>query len=185
MRSVNEDGEALRLRRPEGDAPRLLALGSLLAILSICASVLFLLSGCSAVMSALDIQNPRYALRDVNPRVDIAIPLSASTIDLDLGIDVDNPNSVGLRLDQLDFNVFVNGNRLIDGISSQDVRIPANGTGNVRLRTRIGYQNIRSIWSEVVNVIGGRNANYEVRGTAYYDTPAGRLQFPLTVYSSR
>ena len=28
-------------------------------------------------------------------------------------------------------------------------------------------------------------ARYELRGNAYYDTPAGRLKFPVTVYSNR
>ena len=74
--------------------------------------------------------------------------------------------------------------QVLDSISAQDVRIPANGRGDVRLRTRIGYDSIRSIWSEVVDVVRGERARYEIRGTAHYDTPAGRLSFPLTVYTS-
>lgn len=165
---------------------RNLTLGSALALVSIAAgAALLFLSGCAAVQSALDIENPRYAIRDVRPRVDIAIPLSASSIDLDFALEVDNPNRVGLRLDQIDFNLFINDTRVLDSISQQDIRIPANGIGDVRLRTRIGYQNIRSIWGEVVNMIQGNRARYEIRGNAYYDTPVGRLKFPLTVYSSR
>lgn len=165
---------------------RNLTLGSALAVVSILAgaAVLFL-SGCAAVQSALDIENPRYAIRDVRPRVDIALPLSASSIDLDFALEVDNPNRVGLRLDQIDFNLFINDTRVLDSISQQDIRIPANGIGNVQLRTRIDYQNVRSIWGEVVNMIQGNRARYEIRGNAYYDTPVGRLKFPLTVYSSR
>lgn len=165
---------------------RNLTLGSALAVVSILAgaAVLFL-SGCAAVQSALDIENPRYAIRDVRPRVDIALPLSASSIDLDFALEVDNPNRVGLRLDQIDFNLFINDTRVLDSMSQQDIRIPANGIGNVQLRTRIDYQNVRSIWGEVVNMIQGNRARYEIRGNAYYDTPVGRLKFPLTVYSSR
>ena len=38
---------------------------------------------------------------------------------------------------------------------------------------------------QVADVIQGQRANYEVRGTAYYDTPVGRLNFPVTVYATR
>ena len=165
---------------------RTLTLGSLLAVMSIVAgAAMLLLSGCAAVQNALDIQNPRYAIRDIRPRVDIAIPLSASSIDIDFALEVDNPNRVGLRLDQVDFNLFINNTRILDSISQQNINIPANGRGDVMLRTRIGYQNIRSIWGEVVDIVRGERARYELRGNAYYNTPVGRLKFPVTVYSTR
>jgi LEA14-like dessication related protein len=165
---------------------RSLTLGSLLAALSIVAAAAsMLLSGCAAARAALNIENPRYSIRDIRPRIDIAIPLSASSIDVDFAIEVDNPNSVGLRLDEIDFDLFINDTRILDGISQQRIAIPANGRGDIQLRTRIGYQNIRSLWSEVLDAIRGERARYEIRGNAYYDTPLGRLKFPVSVYSSR
>jgi LEA14-like dessication related protein len=165
---------------------RPLPLGVFLAGLSIVAGVaVFLLSGCAAIGSALNIQNPRYSLRDIRPRVDIAIPLSASSIDIDFNLEVDNPNSVGLALSQLDFNLFINDTRVLDSTSREQFRIPANGIGNVQLQTRIGYQNVRNLWNELVDIVRGERARYELRGTAHYDTPVGRLKFPVTVYSTR
>lgn len=164
---------------------RTLTLGSALAFVSIAAGIAtFLLTGCSA-LNALNIENPRYSIRDIRPSVDIAIPLSASSIDIDFAIEVDNPNPVGIRLDEIDFNLFINDSRVLDSVSQQDIRIPANGRGDVALRTRIGYSNIRSLWSEIVDVVRGQRARYEIRGNAYYDTPLGRLKFPVTVYSTR
>lgn len=164
---------------------RTLTLGSFLAFLSMAAGVALLLSGCSSLQRALNIENPRYSIRNIHPRVDIALPLSASSIDIDFDLEVDNPNSVGLRLDQVDFNLFINNSRVLDSISQQNINIPANGRGDVQLRTRIGYQNIRALWSEIVDVVRGERARYEIRGNAYYQTPVGRLKFPVTVYSSR
>lgn len=162
-----------------------LRLGALLAAISIGASVMLFLSGCAALGRALNIENPRYSLRDIRPRVDIALPLSASSIDIDFILEVDNPNPVGLALSQLDFNLFINDQRVLDSVSRDRFRIPANGVGRVNLETRIGYQNIRSIWNEVVDIVRGERARYELRGTAHYDTPAGRLRFPVTVFSTR
>ncbi|HEY0370593.1 MAG TPA: LEA type 2 family protein [Thermoanaerobaculia bacterium] len=165
---------------------RTLPLATFLTALSIVSGVaVFLLSGCAAVQQALNIENPRYAIRDIRPRVDIAIPLSASSIDIDFNLEVDNPNSVGLRLDQLDFDLLINDTHVLESVSRQGLRVPANGVGNVQLQTRIGYQNIRSLWSEVVDIVRGQRAHYELRGNAYYDTPLGRLKFPVAVHSTR
>lgn len=177
---------ASALHLPVVAMKRNLTLGVVLALFCILAGLAsLLLSGCAAVQHALNIENPRYSIRDIRPRVDIALPLSASSIDIDFALEVDNPNSVGLRLDQIDFNLFINDTRVLDSVSQQDIRIPANGRGDVSLRTRIGYQNLRSLWTEIVNVVQGNRARYELRGNAYYDTPLGRLKFPVTVYSTR
>ena len=147
--------------------------------------MLMLLSGCAAIQRTLNIENPRYSIRDIRPRIDVALPLSASSIDIDFAIEVENPNSVGLRLDQIDFNLFINDNPVLESVRQQNLRIPANGRADVNLRTRIGYQNLRSLWTEMVSVIRGNRARYELRGNAYYDTPIGRMKFPVTVYSTR
>jgi LEA14-like dessication related protein len=165
---------------------RQLTYGMALTVLCMAAgAVFFMLSGCSSVAKVLNIENPRYSIRDIRPRVDIAIPLSASSIDLDFNVEVDNPNSVGLRLDRIDFDLFINNSRIMDSVSSQNVRIPANGRGDVHLSTRINYQSVRNLWTEIVDVVRGERARYEIRGTAHYDTPLGIMKFPVTVYSSR
>lgn len=157
-----------------------------LTILCIALSVVTLsVTGCSTVMNALDIQNPRYSFRDIRPRVNVALPLSASTIDFDFNLGIDNPNRFGLRLDRVAFDLLVNDQQLVNTVSEQGIQIPANGFGEAHLVARVGYQNIRSIFNQVVDVIQGNRATYQLRGNAWYDTPAGPLQFPLTVYSSR
>lgn len=165
---------------------RPLAVGTLLAFLSMVAALaILMLSGCAAARAVLNIENPRYSIRDIRPRIDVAIPLSASSIDVDFAIEVDNPNTVGLRLDEIDFDLFLNDTRVLDSVSRHGINIPAKGRGDVHLSTRIGYRNIRSIWSEVVNAIRGERTRYEIRGNAYYDTPLGRMRFPVNVYSTR
>ena len=165
---------------------RNLTLGTLLAALCVAAAAAsLLLSGCAAVQSALNIENPRYSIRDIRPRVDIAIPLSASSIDIDFALEVDNPNPVGLRLDQIDFDLLINNVRALESTSRHGARIPANGTGTVHLNASLRYENIRTVWGELLDAVRGERARYEIQGTAHYDTPVGRLSFPVTVYSSR
>lgn len=141
-----------------------------------------LVTGCSTLARGLNIINPSYSIRDVRPRVDIAIPLSASSIDFDFMLGVDNPNSVGLRLDRLDFNVFVDDNPIVDGFTNERINIPARGFGEVPFRARVGYSSIRNIFRQVADLVQGNRARYEVRGRAYYNTPVGQLQFPVSVF---
>lgn len=136
-------------------------------------------TGCQTLMN---IENPEYTFRDIRPRVSVAIPFSASTVDVDFNVEVRNPNSVGLNLDQIDFDLLINNERVLTSVSNQNVRIPANGTGTVELRTRFGYDNARTVFRELIDWVQGDRANYELRGKVYYDTPMGRMQFPLTVY---
>jgi Late embryogenesis abundant protein len=154
------------------------------ALLPPALGALLLLGGCGSLPN-LQIQNPTYILREVRPNVSIALPLSASSIDLDFTVDVDNPNPVSLRLDRIDFDVFVNDSHTINGLTNDRVKIPARGIGEVRLHTRIGYDDLRSAFRQIAGVIQGNQAKYELRGNAYYDTPAGTMQFPFNVVRTR
>jgi LEA14-like dessication related protein len=141
------------------------------------------LSGCRS-LAGLTIVNPRYSLRGVSPRVAIALPLSASAIDFDFTIGVDNPNPVGLRLDWLDFDLSVNDTPVLTSVrAEQGVHIPAHGIGDVHLRTRVGYENLRTLFRQIADMVQGNRATYTIRGNAYYQTPVGQMRFPLTLYS--
>lgn len=162
---------------------RTLALATALTGACLLLAMATVLSSCAA-LGNLNIQNPRYSIRNIRPRVDIALPFSASAIDLGFTIGVDNPNSVGLRLDRVDFNLLINDQRILDSYSDQNVNIPKNGYGEIRLNTRIGYQQLQSGFRQIADLIQGNRAKYEIRGTAYYNTPVGQLKFPVSVFST-
>lgn len=140
-------------------------------------SVLFI-----SCKSLLNIENPDYVIRRVTPRVAMALPLSNSAIDFDFTIEVDNPNSVALNLDQIDFDLYINRNMVVRGLSNQQIRIPANGIGQVQLTTRVDYQSIKTLFREIADIVQGERASYELRGKAYYKTPIGRVSFPFKIY---
>jgi LEA14-like dessication related protein len=144
--------------------------------------VLLLLPGCTTL---LNIENPDYSIRSITPRVSMAIPLSSSFIDFDIAIGIDNPNTIGITLDEIDFDLFVNGSQIVRAISAQDVRIPARGFGTVQMSTRVDYQSLRSLFQEVADIVRGERARYELRGTAYYRTPLGRMGLPFTIYGDQ
>jgi LEA14-like dessication related protein len=143
-------------------------------------STLFLLSGCNTLAN-LNILNPSYSIRGVQPRVNFGIP---PTMDFDFTVGVDNPNPVALRLDHFNFDLLINNNRVLNNVrSDQGIHIPARGVGDVHLTTHVSYNDIRTIFNELANIVQGNRASYAIQGNAFYDTPVGRLQFPVTVYS--
>lgn len=140
-------------------------------------------SGCQ-VFVPRNIINPTYTLRGVVPHVAIALPLSSSAIDFDITIGVDNPNDVGLRLDRLDFDLLINDNPILTSVrADQGIQIPPHGFGDARLRTRVAYGNIQTIFRQIADIVQGERARYTIRGDAWYHTPLGPLRFPLTLYS--
>ena len=160
---------------------RNLLLAALLAgtciVLSAC---LIAISGCSTLAN-LHVINPTYSLRSVEPRVNFTIPPS---VDLNFTVNVNNPNPVGLTLNALDFDLLVNNDAIVRNVhSTQGFQIPARGDNDVHLATHVTYDSIRSIYNEVVNVIQGNRATYGIQGNASYDTPVGRMTFPVSVYS--
>jgi LEA14-like dessication related protein len=147
---------------------------------ALCVGLAFLtfsLSGCAALQN-LNIINPSYSLVDVTPHVNLSVPPS---MDFDFTVGIDNPNTVGLALDHFDFNLFVNRNQVANGSTYDRISIPARGNGNVRLRSHVTYENVKTIFKQLVDVIQGNRASYQIQGTAAYDTPVGRMNFPVNV----
>ena len=155
----------------------------LTAVCIVLSAVTLSLSGCRS-LAGLNIINPSYSLRGVMPHVAIALPLSQSAIDFDFTIGVDNPNPVSLRLDWLDFDLAVNDTPVLTSVrADQGIHIPAHGVGDVHLRTRVGYDNLKNLFRQVADMVQGNRATYTIRGNAYYQTPIGQMRFPLTLYS--
>src|SRR5437016_348120 len=120
-------------------------------------------SGCNS-LGNLNIINPSYSLREVRPRVNLALPPS---IDFDFTVGVDNPNTVALRLDRFDFDLLINNNPVLRNVrSDQGIHIPARGIGDVHLTSHVNYNEIRTIYREVAEVVQGNRARYEIRGNA-------------------
>jgi LEA14-like dessication related protein len=147
------------------------------------AAIMLAFSGCRSLVTT-NIVNPSYRLQSVVPHVAIALPPSASAIDLDFTIVVDNPNAISLRLDWLDFDLAINDTPILTSVrAEQGVNIPAHGVGDVHLRTRVGYANLKALFRQIADMVQGNRASYAIHGNAYYHTPFGQRRFPLTLYS--
>lgn len=147
-------------------------------VLVLCLSAMLIASGCR---SLLNIQEPDYEILRVVPRVSLAFPLERSTIDLEFLVEIDNPNTFALNLDRIDFDVFIDGREVIQGVSNREIRVPAQGVGEVVLSTRLTYDSIREIFREVAEVVRGGDADYQLKGKAWYRTRLGNVSLPFEI----
>ncbi len=147
------------------------------------AAITFSLSGCRSLLPG-QIVNPSYRLRSIKPHVAIALPLTRSAMDFDFTIVVDNPNPIGVHLEWLDFDLAINDTPILHSVrADQGVNIPPHGVGDIHLRTRVEYSNLKALFREMADMVQGNRASYRIEGNAYYRTPFGLKRFPVTLYS--
>lgn len=121
-------------------------------------------------------QNVELSLSDVQIR---NIGLSSAT--LEVYINMYNPNNgITATLDRMDYSVYANGNNLGNGQITQRVDIPPQGTKTVSSAFQVSYAGtLRAVWSALT---GGGNIKWNLKGTAYFDTPLGTLNIPIDQY---
>ena len=92
-------------------------------------------------------------------------------------VEVDNPNSVNLVLDAIDYRLHLNGERLLDGQRDERTEIAARTESRVQLPVTIRY-------SELVRALGTldnrERPSYELQADFGFAVPVlGRVTVPL------
>ncbi len=109
----------------------------------------------------------------------VRIGLTSAT--LDIYITMYNPNRrTTATLDRLDYSIFANGNYLANGYISQRVDIPPLSTKTVSTPLQVSYTGaLSTAWSALMS---GGKINWNLRGTAYFDTLFGTMNVPINQY---
>ncbi|MEN8168373.1 MAG: LEA type 2 family protein, partial [Pseudomonadota bacterium] len=70
--------------------------------------------------------------------------LSMSGADLQLELDVDNPNAFSLLLNRLNYNLELNGHQVSDGLMSKSVQVAEGGKGRIKLPLSLNFLQLGS-----------------------------------------
>ena len=121
-------------------------------------------------------QNVQFSLSDVQIR---NIGFTSAT--LEIYLNMYNPNSgITATLDRMDYSVYANGNYLGNGQITQRVDIPPQGTKTVSSMFQVSYAGtLGAVWSALTQ---GGQIKWNLRGTAYFDTPLGIINIPINQY---
>jgi LEA14-like dessication related protein len=105
----------------------------------------------------------RVTLRDADLRFDFA---------------VENPNPIRLPLDGIDYELRVNGERVLDGFADEDLEIAARGETPVRLPLRVSFADLARAWGSLRQQRD--RSRYQLSAEFLFDVPVvGRVAVPV------
>ncbi|MBN1755459.1 LEA type 2 family protein [bacterium] len=140
-----------------------------------------LLVSCSMlnqVQSRLAIKNCQFrivSVRDItyNPLQD------PDLIGFTINMDCRNPNeSIETILDKLSFDLYINEEKTTSAIINDQIKIGPSKTVAIPVGVKVS---IAEASSSIFQAIVDREANYKIKGNAYFSTPIGELSFPVTI----
>lgn len=117
-----------------------------------------LVAGCA--LSGKLLEKPTVSLEEVSAR---DTNLTGTTLVFRLNLK--NPNAIDLPLDDLTYQVFLNGNFFAEGRTDKKVRIPARGESDVEIPLAVQYT---KVLSGLGRVLRGEDMDYRLKGDAKF-----------------
>jgi len=127
-------------------------------------------AGCANMLTSKP-QAPSVSVAQVVP-----LNLSLSKSELAITLRVNNPNSYDLAVQALDFEVFLAGEKMADGNSSDAVTIPANGEALMDVAVVAGMS---TLWNQAKKLFSNDNTElkYSVIGAVKLANWPTRIPF--------
>lgn len=123
-----------------------------------------LLSGCPGVLSPLE--KPTLDLRGVS-----VVSVSLSGLRADAGFDILNPNSIGIPLRAVDWELSIGGATPMRGRFDLNQTIPAKGSAPVTVEISIGT----TAAAEMASRLASGATDYHLSGTMHFQTSLGDI----------
>jgi LEA14-like dessication related protein len=134
------------------------------------AASLAALSACALLAKAFE--KPRLTFRGVEVR-----SATLSELQVDVVLDIENPNSVELALARGELTLSVEGRRLATLQPTRGLRAAPRATTQVRIPARVRYLDAVATASAFHHQ---RSVRFRVEGSVGIDTPIGVLDFPIS-----
>lgn len=131
------------------------------------------LSGCAALQSLLNGAFKKPTLRFKTARLANA---SLSDATVDLVYELDNPNSLGLKLASVDYAFFVEGKQVVAGKPKSGVNLKSNGKSELVFPANVRFADIAPV---VTTFLNKDVAAFKAQGSLGIQTPIGIVRLPL------
>lgn len=137
------------------------------------ASILFLLSGCSALSDLTkNIQKPNVSVENVR-----VTGFDFQQIELTYDLKVENPNALSMDLLSYDYELKLNENSFVKGQQARRTTIEASGDSRIEVPVSLNFQ---QVYRAVSNLRGADEASYSFLSTLTFDLPVlGRTNMPI------
>ena len=139
-----------------------------------------------AVISSLLLLNmvveveQRKALENIQIElVDITIRgIGLAGVNLDVSLDMYNPNDVIATLDRSEYGLWFNGNYLGDGTIQQEIDIPPFTSRQIHTEFSLNYA---EVGKTVISALTEEQHTWRIKGIAHYDSVLGTLDIPFDI----
>lgn len=142
-----------------------------LAILALAAIVA--LTGCPSVAQRVAIKSCQFSLHGVE-----VVRITPLEVELAVTLGIYNPNDIDVIVDRFDYTALIDGRKLADGQSRDQVTIPVNHTRDLRVSVRAATTDAAAA---VQRLLPGGEHTITFRGTSYIEVPWGVHEFPVEV----
>jgi LEA14-like dessication related protein len=130
------------------------------------------LSACSGLGLERVFQQPTVELEGAQ-----VLGLDLQRADLRFDFRVGNPNGVTLPLSGIDYELLVNGGRLLQGTQDRRIDIAPRGESRVELPVSVRYQDLIEAWRSLRD---RDRSGYEIRADFLFDVPLlGQVRVPV------
>ncbi|WP_413288948.1 LEA type 2 family protein [Bdellovibrio sp. HCB337] len=120
---------------------------------------ILLLCSCASFWGTV-VEKPKISLDRVSVK---DVSLKGST--LIFHVNVENPNKMDLKVDQISYKVFVNNKELTKAQTDKAVTVPAQGASLVELPLPIEYN---KIFTDLKELMFAESAKYKIEGDAKF-----------------
>jgi LEA14-like dessication related protein len=122
-------------------------------------------------------QKPQFSIYDVTLK-----GIGLKGIDLDVTLDVYNPNNIPITLDRATFNIYINDVKIGTVNLPQTISIPANSHEYPRIALTVSYEGgLVGGWGYVKEKLFGGRVQLRIEGNAYVNVPIlGEVTIPFS-----
>ena len=127
----------------------------------------------SQMLSQMNIKKPVAKVSDAK-----LTALSFEQIDLLFGIDITNPNSIGIALDGFDYDLLLNDNSFVSGVQNEKLDIAAGKTSRVNFPVSLKFTDIYAMYTSLRNI---DSTKYQVKLGLIFNLPVlGDTRIPIS-----
>jgi LEA14-like dessication related protein len=127
----------------------------------------------SKMLDQMNVKEPAASVEDAR-----ITGLDFEKIDLMFGIDIKNPNSVGIAMDGFDYDLLLNENSFISGNKNEKLNIEAQGTSRVDFPVSLKFVDIYNMFNSLKSA---DSTKYQVKLGLIFNLPVlGATRIPIS-----
>ena len=136
---------------------------------------ILLIGACASVQEAKNFANCKYSIQAVE-----VADYNVNSLDFDMYVSIVNLNKkAAASLKKFEGKALMNDVR-VSNIQFEDVRIEPGATKIQKVNVHVPMKNLNSKLVGLISM-GSASVDYYITGTAYFDTPLGDVQVPVSM----